>query len=307
MSLSARVIILEYICPGLGVLIGTVMFAAPLRTCYEQVASGKGLQNLNPTPWAFMLGNCTGWITYGVLRHNFFVLAANALGFCMSIWLCLQSSKMQYVDQLQKKLDNQSDEMIHETNILRQPTRTDILVLGNAVVWLIVISIVGFTASLSNSTRELIVGVTVNINLVIFYAAPLSTIYKVLVTRNAATIHISTMFSNTFCGLFWGVYGLAILDFYIAVPNILGAALGAVQMVLCVLFPRSSVNNNNNNNNSRNNSSIGSNTCGNSSHPDNGAELEAPTNVETPFNLTNKESSASTYQFDYNTATNECR
>ena len=31
------------------------------------------LGDLNPTPWAVMLGNCCGWVTYSILINNLFV------------------------------------------------------------------------------------------------------------------------------------------------------------------------------------------------------------------------------------------
>jgi solute carrier family 50 protein (sugar transporter) len=46
------------------------------------------------------------------------------------------------------------------------------------------------------------------------------------------------MCTNTLNGIFWAAYGLAILDPFIYVPNGLGAVLGTVQILLCVIFPR---------------------------------------------------------------------
>lgn len=47
MGLSAAEVVLEYMFPGLGVIIGTAMFSAPLRDCYQRVVEGQGLQTLN--------------------------------------------------------------------------------------------------------------------------------------------------------------------------------------------------------------------------------------------------------------------
>jgi solute carrier family 50 protein (sugar transporter) len=41
-------------------------------------------------------------------------------------------------------------------------------------------------------------------------------------------------------GTLWLVYGLAISDYFIAVPNGVGALLGAVYCVLICIFPRKS-------------------------------------------------------------------
>ena len=124
------------------------------------------------------------------------------------------------------------------------PAPHERLVLGNVVFWLALASILSFAKPSSalggggdsTTTREWVVGIAVNLNLLVFYAAPLSTIWTVLQTQSAATIHVPTMLTNTFNGCFWGAYGVAILDWFIAVPNILGAALGAVQIALFVLF-----------------------------------------------------------------------
>lgn len=271
---SASVVILEWVCPLLGVLMGNIMFMAPLRDCYQTLVAGKGLGELNPTPWAFMLGNCVGWVTYSILIQNYFVFFGNAFAILLAIWLNLQASKMQYETFRseanrksivkafnQEGLNRASSSKDGDINVeeartssrirgveqileglqieaRKAPVQHDLLVLFNATLWLGVISLVSFSDAISDRTKELIVGCVVNANLVVFYAAPLSTIWAVLQTRSASTIHIPTMLTNTANGTFWMAYGIAVFDLIIVVPNALGAILGAVQIVLCVVFPR---------------------------------------------------------------------
>jgi hypothetical protein len=121
------------------------------------------------------------------------------------------------------------------------PALHDKLVLANALVWLIVVSIISFATTFTDRTNELIVGITVNLNLVVFYAAPLSVIWNVVNQRNSISIHGCTMITNTLNGTFWAIYGLAIMDPFIYVTNGLGAGLGVVQIILCLLFPRKKV------------------------------------------------------------------
>lgn len=66
---AAATIVLEYVCPALGLVFANVMFLAPLRDLHHAVESGLGLGTLNPTPFAFMLGNCFGWSVYGILLN----------------------------------------------------------------------------------------------------------------------------------------------------------------------------------------------------------------------------------------------
>jgi solute carrier family 50 protein (sugar transporter) len=117
------------------------------------------------------------------------------------------------------------------------PAAHEKIVVGIVLVWVSVLSLVRF-ADFSSNTRELIVGILVNVNLLFFYGAPLSTIFTVLKTRNSASIHIRTMITNTLNGAFWSAYGLAVNDPYVYVPNALGAALGVVQMALVLVVPR---------------------------------------------------------------------
>ena len=46
-----------YICPSLGVLMSTLMYAAPVNDLKVALLEGT-LGTLNPIPWAIMTGNC---------------------------------------------------------------------------------------------------------------------------------------------------------------------------------------------------------------------------------------------------------
>lgn len=118
------------------------------------------------------------------------------------------------------------------------PVEHDAWFIGMILSWLVVTSVVAFgEATLEERTRLRIVGTSVNINLVFFLAAPLSTIWKVLQSRSSASIHVPTMLTNTACSVFWAAYGVAIQDWFMTVPNTVGVFLGVVQMFLRILFP----------------------------------------------------------------------
>jgi solute carrier family 50 protein (sugar transporter) len=322
-ELSASAIILEYICPGCGVLIGNTMFSAPYRDLQRAIARGE-IGTLNPTPWAFMLGNCFGWVVYGILTENLFIFWGNAPGFLLSVYLNLGAVKLLYqrhhstemrksivtylsnqqgssssssssskqllgtagldplvlvseqplvsstttrLDQLVESSSEEQPVPSNTTNDTNTNTPTTItankddrhwatvvwnvtsqstpapaphetLVLSIVTIWTICMSLLGFAASLDSQTRELIVGTLVNLNLVFFYGAPLSTIYTVLRESNSSSIHTWTMTMNTLNGTFWFAYGLAVLDPIVYVPNGLGTLLGVVQIILVVLYPR---------------------------------------------------------------------
>jgi uncharacterized protein with PQ loop repeat len=128
-------------------------------------------------------------------------------------------------------------------NVTAQNTKAPLaherIVMFLVVLWLTVISVITYGREvISLETRQLTVGIVVNLNLVFFYGAPLSTILTVVRTKNSASIHLPTLITNTLNGSFWCAFGIAVADWFIAVPNGLGALLGCTQTMLCVLFPR---------------------------------------------------------------------
>lgn len=294
----ASVIFLEYVCPALGTLFANLMFFAPYKDLQSAIRQGQ-LGDLNPTPWAFMLGNCFGWVLYGMLLQNLWIFFANAPGFILSVWLNLGAAKLNYsahhstemrkslVDFLQEQENSPSSSLFQSTERIRDdrqeetegqfeespnttdangaaapttttttstdwakvvwdvtsqstpaPTPHENLVMMMVLIWMCCVSVIAFANELSTDTQQFIVCLMVNFNLVFFYGAPLSTILQILKERHTASIHIATMITNTCNGSFWTAYGIAVNDYWIYVPNGLGAGLGFVQIFLCVIFPR---------------------------------------------------------------------
>jgi solute carrier family 50 protein (sugar transporter) len=287
--LSASEIILEYVCPGAGTITATLMWIAPWKDVQQATARGR-LDDLNPLPWAFMLGNCIGWITYSILIQNIFVLVANVPGLLLSVYYNMQALKLQFhedrstdlrksiVSALEMKQEMQSQAFLLPpeepltTDDLKESfppdkTQNTISAINNTLLdyativwevaaqkrlspaphekavmfmvtlWIATISLVTFTDSFSGMVKENIVGGIVIGNLLFFYGAPLSTIATVLKTRSSRSIHVPTMITNTANGVFWCAYGIAVQDYLIGGPNGVGAFLGGIQIVLCVLFP----------------------------------------------------------------------
>ena len=247
-SPSLAFILADYVAPTIGCILSTLTFSAPIKSLLAAIKSGS-LGSLNCTPWAFMTGNTIGWLAYSFITLDLFVFFANAPGLLISIWLNTGAMKLQYYEELVKRsaaADNSSRDgdddaiSVQTTKIdcCQQLTPHEMKVLQIVLVWVIILS----TTSLipvSNEEMKFIVGVAVNINLIFFYAAPLSTIAAVISTKNSASIHFCTMAMNTANAFFWCVYSLAIQDYYILIPNGLGFLFGLVQVALYQCFPRS--------------------------------------------------------------------
>ncbi|CAB9513761.1 Sugar transporter SWEET1 [Seminavis robusta] len=118
-----------------------------------------------------------------------------------------------------------------------QMTPQETLLLRVLVFWACIITYTSWLYPSSGDPANM-VGVIVNINLVVFYAAPLKSIQTVVTERNSASIHYETMVMNWVNTTFWCLYGMARRDVVILLPNATGLMLGIAQGVLCLLYPR---------------------------------------------------------------------
>mmetsp|Transcript_1422 Transcript_1422/g.3330 ORF Transcript_1422/g.3330 Transcript_1422/m.3330 type:complete len:292 (-) Transcript_1422:170-1045(-) len=265
---SAAYIVEAYVCPTIGAILSTLTFAAPIKALRSSIKNGS-LGDLNPTPWIFMLGNTIGWLAYSFVTDNLFVFFANAPGLLISIFLNVGAMKLQYYEMVSsiqltesRTATNQGDDaddtqntmdaseldgdIIHNNTDEKQrmgpPSLTshEKAVLCIIITWFLILSITSL-APISKRDTKLVIGIAVNLNLIFFYGAPLSTIVTVVRTRNSASIHFLTMVMNTFNAFFWCVYSSAIGDYNILIPNGLGFLFGAVQIALYSIFPRGEV------------------------------------------------------------------
>jgi len=238
-----------------------------------QIALQRGsLEELNPTPWIFMTGNCIGWVGYSFLKHDYFILIPNGTGVFISLWLNFGAAKLQYMEkflmhkQIMAESMSSSISLTPDSDQKNDIERTAITspgaderslpiyinlrnsygissasqeskVISILVAWLLIFSCLKFF-NIDHQIQQLVVGIIVNINLVVFFGAPLSTIFTVLRTRNSSSIHLWTMILNILNTTFWLLYGLSIMDLYICIPNGIGLLLGLAQGALCFAFPR---------------------------------------------------------------------
>mmetsp|Transcript_38496 Transcript_38496/g.93309 ORF Transcript_38496/g.93309 Transcript_38496/m.93309 type:complete len:389 (+) Transcript_38496:147-1313(+) len=282
-------IFFNYVAPFLGCLIASSLFAAPIKDLRLCLLNGK-LGPLNPIPWAFMTGNTFGWVTYGYLKNDPFLIASNMPGLILSLWLNIGASKLQYAEHMMmttRKLMNDSQYQYHHQSSSSQKqkqqqqhldpyersngssrstnrsngsisfnindnsknreiyrssnglifTSQDVWFLRVVVSWAVVLIIVGWLG-VPKQHGQLIVGIFVNTNLLVFYAAPLSTMWTCIETKTSNSIHTPTMILNCGNATFWSLYGIAQHDVVIWGPNALGLSLGVAQALLCIWYPK---------------------------------------------------------------------
>eukprot|EP00977_Amphora_coffeiformis_P009096 scaffold2069_cov187-Amphora_coffeaeformis.AAC.13 len=261
---------LLYACPSIGILLGTAMNAAPVRSLATALEKAN-LGSLNTVVWAFAAGNAFGWIVYGYLTQDFFVLMPNILGLLINLWLNYGAAKLQYYE-LQKARLNRTKQLHSVDSLSTAPTTSDdsvqsigaaataslaelplacsdnetvnkeyfvpqeVAFFRIAALWMTICVCTGWFVT-DTVTVTCFVGLCVNLNLVVFYASPLQTVQTVVAVGDAGLIHRPTMMLNFVNAFFWFLYGVSHYDRVIFFPNGVGSLLGVAQMVLCAWYP----------------------------------------------------------------------
>jgi solute carrier family 50 protein (sugar transporter) len=100
-----------------------------------------------------------------------------------------------------------------------------------------VVGAVGTLGRFSPDALRSLWGFTSNAILILYYAAPLSTVVSVVKTRSSASLHVGLAFMMVLNGALWVGFGLATGDAFIWAPNAAGAATGLVLIGLIAAYP----------------------------------------------------------------------
>ena len=216
----------DYLVPSIGTVLANVMWLAPLKDVYYARTVHKELGSLNPIPFTMMLINCTGWCIYGVMRLDYFLFASNCFGILIGLF-CTSSVMMMLF----------SSNIAHPTeNIKTLIIRLEVMMIGGAFFWLLIVVIVGFILQ-GQHPSDFMVGILCCIFTTSYYAAPLSTLLTVIQTADVSSLHTLTIGANFLNSSMWFIYGLAsINDAFVWLPNGLGVLLAITQITVILYY-----------------------------------------------------------------------
>mmetsp|Transcript_22961 Transcript_22961/g.71559 ORF Transcript_22961/g.71559 Transcript_22961/m.71559 type:complete len:195 (+) Transcript_22961:386-970(+) len=184
-------VLVEHVVPILGAMVGNAMFLSPMKTVLRMRAEGV-IGEVNPLPYPVIFCNCCSWMVYAVMTTDYYLFMANLPGACFGMWFTLSAYGV-------------------------APTKLRFKLEVIMLLLIIVVSacglVVGISVTDAKSARSIQGIVTVGI-LVVYYGAPLSTTAKVIVTRNAASLHLPMSVMNLVNGLLWTTYGFAMNDHF---------------------------------------------------------------------------------------------
>ena len=208
-------VFLNVVAPVMGLTLANVMFFSGVPAMLRCKRDGA-LGDMNPGPFPVVLANCVGWMGYSLLIHDYFLFFGNAPASMVGMYFTLVGYGLSAPDS--------------ETRRLME--RTVMGLMGATLTVVFYLGLVAEDTGASAQEKQNVMGAFCNVELLVYYAAPLTTIREVLSSRDSRSLHAPMAAANTANGLAWFCYGIALSDPYLMAPNGLGAALGVVQLVL---------------------------------------------------------------------------
>lgn len=221
----------DHIAPLAGTIICTFMWLSSF-TAFLEVRKKMSLGSLNTFPYAIMLLNCIGWMSYGIMTDDVYIFFSNATGVLIGLFYCCTSLALLY--------NKDSTDEQKRSHMLLERT-----VFIGCIVWLIMVFLVGIayhTADGENSDTKDSLIVTVGWMSfscsVAYYISPLSTLQQVITRKDSSSLYPPMIITNLFNASCWTVYGFFGLNApSVWVCNLLGIILSVCQLALIVLFP----------------------------------------------------------------------
>ncbi|CAA3013371.1 bidirectional sugar transporter N3-like [Olea europaea subsp. europaea] len=201
----------------LGNIISIGVYLAPAPT-FKKICKEKSTMGFECLPYIVALFSSTLWLYYAFLKGDALLLISiNSFGFAIetvyiTLYLVYASKNIRY-------------------NTIKLLSLLDVAVF--AIIFLLSYFI------FDGNIRVNVVGwICVAVSVCVF-AAPLSIQFQVVRTRSVEFMPFFLSFFLTLSAVMWFAYGVLQKDLCIALPNVLGFALGLVQMLLYGIYRKS--------------------------------------------------------------------
>lgn len=207
--------VLHFVFGVFGNAFALFLFLAPTIT-FKRIVEKKSTEQFSGVPYVMTMLNCllSGW--YGlpfVSPNNLLVSTINGTGAVI--------------------------ELVYVVIFIALATKREkAKVLGLSACVLSIFAAVALVSvfALHGGTRKLFCGLAATVASIIMYASPLSIMRTVIKSKSVEFMPFFLSLFVFLCGASWFVFGLLGRDPFIAVPNGLGSALGAAQLILYCIY-----------------------------------------------------------------------
>lgn len=184
----------------------------PLALSTSDASAPRHHPFAQPYPAIFL--NCVLWATYGGFKNDYFLFFSNAAGILLGTWFT--ASALQLADADGRRLLERAFVAAVALLLLTG------LVAGYALR----------PAGPTDCRAEHFVGGACATAAILFYAMPLSSAVEVVKSRSAASLSLPLCLASLANATAWGLYGVALGDGNIMLPNAPGIGCALLQLYL---------------------------------------------------------------------------
>lgn len=163
-------ILTQHVAPALGTLVALLLFLAPLKTLKAAMQGTRLLGDINPVPFPLLATNCAGWVAYGYLLRDYYVVVANINGLVLAMHYTLQAYCLCSMGG--ERMEGKR-KLLHGT------------VVGASLMMAYVGLVVALPLGDKEEARKLVLGLVCNAVLVCFYASPLAEVKTVIASKSS--------------------------------------------------------------------------------------------------------------------------
>lgn len=215
--------LLHHAVPCLGVILALAIYCSPLPAIRAAIKAGT-LSSLSPSPFPLIVANCIIWIYYGLLIQDIWVFGSNYFGILLGLYYVLVSYRLAS-DPVRKRL-------------LFSLLFWFAFATTGAVLAFIAIPNLELAKYSPYLEPKFVLGVFTLIILSAFYASPLTTLVRVVSTKNSIFFSTPLAVTSLLNSITWVAYGLYLKDIFIWCPNAVGIVLSLTQLICIIIFPK---------------------------------------------------------------------
>jgi len=215
-------------CPSLGLVINLVMWLAPYQSII-QARKTKDLGALSPIPFTFTIINCVGWTIYALLLNNQYIFWSNVLGIVLGLFYTTTSMSILF------NHSKPGEEFVQTYKIM------EFMLMFAGGFWSLISLFVVSVYAGNLSQQQMVIGICCDFFTILYYGAPLNTMTKVIRERDSSSLYPPLIVANMIASSMWTIYGAAINNINVFIPNVIGASLAALQLILIVVFYKTKV------------------------------------------------------------------
>eukprot|EP01039_Chlorochromonas_danica_P001475 gene1475-1604_t len=223
---SATDVIVNIVCPLVGVLISNAMWLSPYSLVMK-ARQNRHLGDVNPIPFAMTFVNNIGWVVYSAMLSNYYIFFSSIFGIIFGLFYtvtCLTIiAKEAYEDEFTTLY------VIAEG-----------MLLGGLFFWsMIGIVQTSIFKSFDDPDEQAtkMVGYLCAFFNICYYAAPLSSMFQVIATKNASSLYLPAILVNSLNATMWLCYGaFGQNNPVVWGPSLIGLLLSMTQVVLVIRY-----------------------------------------------------------------------